>query len=100
MMDQLSRIVRHLRKGIPWLSEIRNPDIAHPVSCGIVASMSNIWSPFRSDNTLDLSKCKFQNLPKKNSSTLKARFRVDAETQRSPLGFIERMQAGRNRPVS
>jgi len=32
MMDQLSRIVRHLRKGIPWLSEIRNPDIAHPVS--------------------------------------------------------------------
>ena len=57
MMDQLSRIVRHLRKGIPWQSEIRNPDI-HPGS-GLTQKPSVVR-----------------------------------------LGFIERMQADRNRPVS
>ena len=74
-------------KDIPWLSEIRHPDIAHPASCGIVASISNAWFPFCPGNTLDLSKFLFQNLPIKNRIVLKARLRVDAETLRCPVRF-------------
>jgi hypothetical protein len=72
-MDQLSRIVRHLRKGIPWLSKIRNPDIAHSVSPG--------------HNTLDFFKFLFQNLPIKNSSALKTRFRIDTKILHYPVRF-------------